>query len=136
MKMNKKISTIGVMVLLSMKTIIGQNNTMGGDKDEHGCRASAGYTFSIIKNDCVRLFEQEIQLDEVGPEDSSISTTAVIFNADSSQVEVFIPGCESGIVLNRTGMEGNYIWKKGRISLLQQGKGYVLKKGKKAIFSS
>jgi len=29
----------------------------GNDRDEHGCIGSAGYTWSVVKNDCIRIFE-------------------------------------------------------------------------------
>lgn len=133
--MNKKLSTIGALILLSIKTVTAQN-TMGGDKDVHGCRASAGYTYSVIKKDCVRIFEQEIQLNEVQPEGTSSSISAVIFSKDTKKAEVFIPGSAAGVILSRTGKKGNYTWKKGDISLSQKDKIYILKRADKVIFSS
>src|SRR5687767_2417267 len=38
---------------------------IGGDKDEHGCIGSAGYTWSVVKDSCIRLFERGIKLDPV-----------------------------------------------------------------------
>lgn len=133
--MNKKISTIGALIFLSIKTISGQSS-MGGDKDAHGCRASAGYTFSIIKNDCVRVFEQEIQLNEVAPAGTSTSISAVIFSKNKKKAEVFIPGSASGILLSRKGKKGSYVWTNGDISLSQKEKGYILKKADIAIYST
>jgi hypothetical protein len=134
--MNKPLSTIGALIFLSINTITAQSNTAGGDADAHGCRASAGYTFSIIKNDCVRLFEQEIQLDEVHPEGESTTFSAVIFSTNTKKAEVFIPGSATGLILSRQGKKGSYVWKKGEFSLLQKDKGYILQKSGKAIFSS
>ena len=38
------------------------NNSMpGSDKDEHGCIASAGYTWCEIKNQCLRSWEEPCQ---------------------------------------------------------------------------
>jgi hypothetical protein len=31
---------------------------LGGDKDAHGCIGSAGYTYSQIRKDCVRLLKK------------------------------------------------------------------------------
>ena len=31
---------------------------VGSDKDEHGCIASAGYTWSEVQKDCIRLWEK------------------------------------------------------------------------------
>jgi hypothetical protein len=134
--MNKKLSTIGALIFLSIKTISGQSSAAGGDKDAHGCRASAGYTFSVIKNDCVRIFEQEIQLNEVHPEGTSTSISAFIFSKNTKKAEVFIPGSAAGVILSRKGKKGAYVWKKGELSLLQKEKGYILKKADKVIFSS
>jgi hypothetical protein len=134
--MNKKLTTIGALIFLSIKTISGQSNMAGGDKDAHGCRASAGYTYSVIKNDCVRIFEQEIQLNEVHPEGTSSSISAVIFSTDTKKAEVFIPGSAAGVILARSGKKGSYAWKKGDITLSQKGKGYILQKAGKLIFSS
>ena len=36
---------------------------VGGDSDAHGCKASAGYTWSVVKNECIRIFESGIRLD-------------------------------------------------------------------------
>ena len=30
---------------------------VGGQKDEHGCLVPAGYTWSALKQECVRIFE-------------------------------------------------------------------------------
>ena len=39
-----------------------QNPVMvGGDSDEHGCKASAGYQWSVLKNECIRAFELKIK---------------------------------------------------------------------------
>lgn len=34
-------------------------HVVGGDKDKHGCIASAGYTWSEAQKDCIRLWEKE-----------------------------------------------------------------------------
>src|SRR3569832_159158 len=106
--MKKKIHSLGALILLSVATIIAQTK-VGNDADEHGCRASAGYTFSIIKNECVRLFEQEIQLNEVNPEGTSTSFSAIILSNDKKKAEVFLPDSKSGIILIRKGKEGSYV---------------------------
>ena len=35
----------------------GEENKVGDDKDAHGCIASAGYTWSEVLKDCIRLWE-------------------------------------------------------------------------------
>jgi len=85
---------------------------VGGDKDVHGCRGSAGYTYSQLRNDCVRVFEQKIKLKEVNPAGSSTSMTAVIFSKNMKKAEIFIPdGSAKSIILDR--QSKGKIWKSG-----------------------
>jgi len=85
---------------------------VGGDKDVHGCRASAGYTYSQIRNNCVRVFEQKIKLKEVSSDKSYTTMTAVIFSKDMKRAEVFIPDASAkSIILARQGKEK--LWKSG-----------------------
>ena len=41
-------------------------NLVGGDKDEHGCVASAGYTWCELKQKCLREWEEACQTDDIG----------------------------------------------------------------------
>jgi len=58
---------------------------VGADQDEHGCKASAGYQWSELKQDCVRPFELPMSI--LSPDKTTM--TSVLFSADSSQVEIF-----------------------------------------------
>lgn len=85
---------------------------VGGDRDVHGCIASAGYTYSQIRNKCVRVFEQKIKLKEVSTDKSYTSMTAVIFSKDMKKAEVFIPEASAkSIILDKQGKEK--LWKSG-----------------------
>ena len=35
---------------------------VGNDADKHGCRASAGYTWSQLKKECIRIFDLDIKM--------------------------------------------------------------------------
>lgn len=84
---------------------------LGGDRDVHGCIGSAGYTYSQIRNNCVRVFDQKIKLKEVGSDKSYTTMTAVIFSKDMKRAEVFIPeGAAKSIILEK---EGKKSWKSG-----------------------
>ncbi len=86
-----------------------QTPVLGGDKDAHGCIGSAGYTYSQIKKDCVRTFEQKIKLKEVATKGDYIA--AVIFSKDKKNAEVFVKDGESrSIILTRAGKAK--VWKK------------------------
>jgi hypothetical protein len=109
------------------------SETVGGKKDEHGCLTAAGYTWSQVKNECVRIFEAGIRLN---PQDSSLDQTTsafIIFNNDQSKAELFLPGQEGSLLLDRTGTEGNYQWIHGDYAL-SAWKGYVLKQDNRTLY--
>lgn len=98
---------LGSLVFAQQKT-----PALGGDRDVHGCIGSAGYTYSQIRNNCVKVFEQKIKLKEVGSDKSYSTMTAVIFNKNMNRAEVFIPeGAAKSIILEREGK--SKIWKSG-----------------------
>lgn len=112
---------------------------VGGDRDVHGCIPSAGYTYSQLRNDCVKVFNQKIKLKEVNPEGSSTSMTAVIFSKNMKKAEIFIPHQSAkSIILDR---EGNgKIWKSGShikesyVLVPYKKKGYQIKKDDVVIY--
>ena len=82
---------------------------VGNDKDEHGCIASAGYTWSEVQKDCIRLWEKGVRMNAV---DDAGKTLFLVFSPDSTQVELFFS--EEGVsneILDRRGLPaGGYAW--------------------------
>lgn len=107
--------------------------TVGSDRDKHGCIPSAGYTFSILKNDCIRLFEEKIKLDEVNPQKSHTTFAAVIFSKDNKKAEVFLPDLKESQILVKTRTKGQSSWKKGNL-VLSKKNGYTLKRNGLLIY--
>ena len=112
---------------------------VGGDKDVHGCKASAGYTYSQLRNDCVRVFEQKIKLKEVGSDKSYTTSTAVIFSKNMKKAEIFIPNeSANSIILDRQGK--GKIWKSGNhikdsyVLVPYKKTGYQIKKNDVVIY--
>ncbi|WP_429234462.1 hypothetical protein [Aeromonas salmonicida] len=103
---------------------------VGNDQDIHGCRASAGYQWSALTNQCVRLFEQAVRLQSL--ESDETGSAFVLFNADQSKAELTLPNGEQTL-LTRQGDEGNWSWQGGAYQLFPW-KGYVLKSGEQALF--
>ena len=64
----------------------GEDNLVGNDKDDHGCIASAGYTWSEVRKDCIRLWEQGVRMESVV---DKANTAFIVFAPDSLQVELF-----------------------------------------------
>lgn len=73
---------------------------VGNDKDSHGCLPSAGYQWSELLKDCIRPFEKGVRLDPAGGNPVN-GMTCLVFNADSSKVEVFLPTSSERPVLVR-----------------------------------
>lgn len=100
----------------------------GADKDTYGCIASAGYTYSQLKKECIRTFEQKIQLKEIATKGNY--TAAILFNKDQSKTEIFLKEEKTSVILNRT---AKAVWKNA-IYTLTKNKGFVLSKNKKAVY--
>ncbi|SDR01667.1 hypothetical protein SAMN05421664_3127 [Chryseobacterium soldanellicola] len=120
---------LGTLAFAQEKPLI-----VGNDSDSHGCKPSTGYTYSQIKNDCVRVFEQKIKLTEVKPKGSSTSMTAVIFSKDMKKAEVFLPEQNTGsLILTKLGK--SKAWKNGKYVLTPYKKtGYQIKKNDVVIY--
>ncbi|WP_426479060.1 hypothetical protein ACP3T3_06310 [Chryseobacterium sp. CBSDS_008] len=111
---------------------------LGGDRDVHGCIGSAGYTYSQLKNDCIKTFNQKIKLKEVNSDKSYTSMTAVIFSKNMKKAEIFIPdGNAKSIILDKG--EKEKIWKSGShikdsYVLTPYKKSYQIKKNDVVIY--
>lgn len=80
---------------------------VGYDKDEHGCKASAGYTWSEVRQDCIRVFESGIRMEGTDGK----STAFLVFSTDSSKVELFFSdGIPNEILDRRSLPNGNSAW--------------------------
>ncbi len=101
--------------LLSCKEMLKENNLfsnssvevvdeqvlVGGEKDESGCATDAGYTWSYLLQDCIRSYEKGYRLNSV---DTTTSKRAfLLFNKDSTKVEVFANEFKKSILLNKKG---------------------------------
>lgn len=83
---------------------------IGGDKDEHGCNASAGYTWSEVQQNCIRLFESGIRMNSV-TDTTATSSAFIVFAPDSTKVEVFIADQDVHPILDRRNLpDGNFAW--------------------------
>ena len=103
---------------------------VGGDSDSHGCKASAGYTWSILKKECIRIFENSTKLSHA--EDGKTYTTIAYVIFEGDKAELFLDTQKESIILERKS-EGDS-WIKGDLQLIPW-KGYVLKKGEKIIYT-
>jgi hypothetical protein len=109
---------------------------VGNDLDKHGCKGSAGYTWSVVRNECVRIFEVGIRLD---PQDATLDQTLSAFaiaSADSTQMELYVPKSDGSIVLKIAKENETGTWNDGNWLLTQRKGIYTLEEGKKIRYRS
>jgi hypothetical protein len=63
----------------------------GADKDEHGCIGSAGSTWSVLKNECVQVFQAGTQFTAYGTNNDSTMAAYIILSNDQTKAEAFLP---------------------------------------------
>ncbi|WP_276380656.1 hypothetical protein [Flavobacterium sp. H4147] len=102
---------------------------VGADSDSHGCKASAGYSWSILKKECIRVFKGT-KLSHYDNGKSYTTASYVIF--DGNKAELFLDIQKESIILERKS-EGDS-WVNGDWQLIPW-KGYVLKKGKDILYT-
>lgn len=102
---------------------------VGADADIHGCKASAGYTWSTLKKECIRIFEGT-KLSHFDDGKTYTTVSYVIF--DGNKAELFLDTQKESIILERKS-EGDS-WVNGDLQLIPW-KGYVLKKAGKIIYT-
>ena len=95
------ISFAGCALKKSEKTEDSTPNLIGNAKDDHGCLTSAGYQWSELLKDCIRPFEKGVKLAGMEEKNSTMGAY-LVFNADSSKVELFMPGEDTNLILPRT----------------------------------
>lgn len=105
-------SFVGISLMLAVgcgqiKTVKNQDVKVGSDRDKHGCIASAGYTWSEVQQNCIRLFEKGIRLEAVGGK----GTCFIVFSPDSLKAELFFEGNTPHEILDRRTLpNGSFVW--------------------------
>ena len=108
---------------------------IGGDKDKDGCLASAGYTWSKLNKECVRVFSglQLLPIDKTNSEeDDAVFAAYVLFDESADNAELFLPNEDESVLVKRES-EGKP-WTNGDWELIPH-KGYVLKKAGKIFYA-
>lgn len=106
---------------------------VGGDSDKHGCKGSAGYSWSQLRKECVRIFEGGTTLTAVDPNNSMAAY--VFFSPDKKKAEVFVMDNgtkERSVILKKK--KNKYVYKS--YTLIENTGSYTLLKNAKAIYKS
>ncbi len=106
---------------------------VGGDSDEHGCKGSAGYSWSVVKNDCIRIFEAGIRLNPKATDLDKSMSAFVVFKSetDETQAELYLPNQKTSILLAKEGKNDAGKWKNNAYILTQYKGMYTLEDSKK-----
>ena len=106
--MKKVILLLVALILLGVLVIVylpitpnDPSPRVGADRDEHGCIASAGYTYSVVQSGCIRLWEAGTALVPVVQIEEPVLNAYVVQSEEGTRAEVFLPGFNQGLVMNR-----------------------------------
>ena len=108
---------------------------VGGDADEHGCKGSAGYSWSVVKNECIQIFNAGIRLDPQAADLEKSLSAFIVFKSDTddAQAELFLPTEKKSILLTKEGKEDAGTWKNEGYVLSQWKGMYSLEDSKKTL---
>lgn len=111
---------LGVLVVVyvpfnpaSGESGVGEKATeplVGNDRDAHGCIASAGYTYSVVRQDCIRLWEEATALAPTVVLGTPALPAYVVRSANWQHAEVFLPGQADSITLTLKTTPGDPTW--------------------------
>jgi len=107
---------------------------LGTDKDEKGCVTSAGYRWSVLREECIRAFEEGYRLNPIEKlEDESTAKSAyVLFEEEGNRAELFLPDSTNSLILKKEDGKGNF---KGGEWELHSKKGYILQKNGQVLYA-
>lgn len=113
--MKKLLLLIAALILLGVLIVVYVPFTpsvprVGDDKDVHGCIGSAGYTYSVVRNDCIRLWEEGTALTPVVQIENPVLVAYVVRSANWKQAEVFLPNRPQSLLLTLQATPGTTTW--------------------------
>lgn len=94
---------------------------VGNDRDSSGCISSAGYTWSAVRQDCIRVWEEGIRLMAANSSGSAQLSAFLVFGQDRKKVEIFMS--ENNLILSQV-EEENY--SNGQFDLKKDSAGWAV----------
>lgn len=99
---NKK-SNSGEVEEAMKESRVEEVELIGADEDSHGCKRSAGYTWSQLRGDCILIFEEGLTLLPVDMKESeAVYAAFVLYSDDKLELELFLPSEKESILLQKT----------------------------------
>ena len=106
--MKRVFGTLTVAALMSAcspdpSTAQPASSTAGGDKDAHGCLASAGYSWSPLRGECIRIFEAGLAFAPSSDNPDQTLQAFVVMPLPAAtppqQAELYLPGQSAPLAL-------------------------------------
>lgn len=119
--------------LVKKQTIV--DTVDNADKDANGCLTAAGYVWSQLNKECIKIYVSSIILYPYGNQDNENETrnTYIVFDKNGGNaVEVFFPNSEKSVIFTR--VEEGQPWKFEEWQLVPW-KGFILKQGDEVKFA-
>lgn len=108
-------------------------NVEDSDKDIHGCLASAGYLWSKLNKECIKLPDVSIHLAPKGnPTNEDETKNVYLIFGDVNEAEVFLPNDVDSKIFIRPNQSDPWIFEDWT---LIASNGFVLKKGNEILYS-
>ncbi len=113
---------------------------LGSQTDEHGCKPAAGYMWSSIKGNCIRIWEEGIQLNNAVDKYSAYAAFLVLSD-DSTKIEAFmVETSGANPILYREGATANSWCSNSKFSgayrAILQDSVWTLWKGQEKIYDN
>lgn len=105
------------------------------DKDKDGCLASAGYVWSTLNKECIKLYESTVTLypqSNLNNEDETKNAYLIFGENGGNEAELYLPSQEKSIILVRQTEGQPWVFNEWQ---LIPWKGFQLKKGDEILFS-
>lgn len=111
---------------------------VGADRDAHGCIASAGYTYSVVRAGCIRVWEAGTELLPTLPADGPVLAAYVVQSENGQEAEVFMPGTKQGLLMSRDANTDAVAWAApgGWLLTYDPDRGWKLLQGGTLLFAS
>ena len=122
----KKLLTAAALTLSLAAYAQADTPMLGNDTDEHGCKASAGQSYSFLRKKCVQVFNVA-QIKLTDPNNDTLAVYG-IQSANKARVELFGADIAENTILRKT--QHGYASADGKIRLQKSKRGWKLHQAK------
>jgi hypothetical protein len=136
--MKTNLLTLTILLLMGCQsnrtTSSVQTDTLaniGGNKDKDGCLTSAGYTWSQLKNDCIRPFEDGIALEILNTSNSYQTAAFIVIDSVQKKAEIFVPDENDSIILEHS---NDTLFSNGKFNLTKENFCWTLSLNKTKLY--